>query len=137
MTSLFWVLIEIYGVGCLFTLMLGLRIWAYIIAEGPILKALLNGPLVFCVSIYYSLRWPVELFKDYNFRDIVVECGRIFVIFGYLAAAIFTFVYPKIWFWYIGFCIIWKILENYHEKTKPTQPREQDPPPSSAEADFG
>jgi uncharacterized membrane protein len=112
----------IYGIGVQFYAFLGIFTAINIWAKESTHKNLINIPLFFVIGFVLGLLWPVILFKDSEFREQVVECGRLFIPLGYLFCVIMTFIYPWIWAWYLAGVACWVCLDRYHYKWS-VQPR--------------
>src|SRR3989344_6230518 len=112
----------VYGIGVMFAMTLCLFMLVNFIvtkSSSELLKLSKQAPLAFFVGICHSLIWPFLIFKDYDFREAVVECGRIAAAGFYFMSAIMTFQYPWIWAWFIAYMVAWKLLEKYHYKFVP------------------
>lgn len=123
-----WAIIAIYGLGVMFSFSIFLCAFAGVIADKSSSKesAYLSKrlPLGAIIASGYCLIWPVMLMRDKIFREIVIECSRLAIPFGYLACVFSTFQYPMIWVWFIAFFASWFMLNRYHERQASAQPRE-------------
>lgn len=109
----------IYTVGIMFTVSLAIFAYARLLANKFSLRNLLLLPIYLLVGLCGGLIFPWLLIKDSSFREALIETGRIAILFGYFASAIFTMRYPWIWAWYISGCLAWYLLMRYHEKNSP------------------
>ena len=102
----------VYGFGMVLVMALSMRIFVGYLIDQPTKKTIRLLPKFVIGIVLYMVAWPALVFIDQNFRKIVVDVGRIGIIFGYLACALMTFVYPWIWAWFIGMVATWFFLER-------------------------
>ena len=113
LSALLW----IYGIGAMFTICGAMYDLSWLIAEKGFSRIMITKiPLAILTVLTMTVIWPWMLFKEPSFRKCAIETGRIAIIVGYIASAIFTMIYPWVWAWYIGGVVAWKLLERYHEK---------------------
>lgn len=105
----------VYGIGAMFVIFLGMYLFAHTLADKPS-QAIKTLPRLIIYTLLGAIIWPYMLIVCSEFREIVVEQGRYYIMFGYLFSVIMTPAYPWIWIWYLSFCLCWFLLESYHNK---------------------
>lgn len=119
-----YVILTIYCVGSMFTLCGSIYGLSALIAERGFSRISVANILIVSLAILaIVIFWPWLLFRVSSFRQDVIDVGRIVVIFGYVASALFTPIYPWVWAWYLGGVLAWYLLTLYHKRISPiTEP---------------
>ena len=117
----------IYGIGCLCIVSFFMIGTAHLLSES-VSKTLWRMPLILTYMIFYAIGWPIlapEMIRnDKDFREILIETGRIALAVGPLFCVFAMMIYPLVWLWYILTFAGWMLLDNYHDKQKRlAQPR--------------
>ncbi|KKT80930.1 MAG: hypothetical protein A3B99_03480 [Candidatus Yanofskybacteria bacterium RIFCSPHIGHO2_02_FULL_44_12b] len=110
----------IYGIGIAFVITMFVFALAHLTAErsfSELLKLSRKIHLGLALMAISALSWPALIFKYSDFREIVIDVGRIALTAGYFCCAFTMFIYPLVLAWYIAALISWILLEKYHEKS--------------------